>query len=353
MSGPTPSSPGSCSRPLDASDDSGVSIALVALFMVVLLGMAALVIDLGNGWRIRRSLIQATDSAALAAAQDFVNNQNGCGNGTAASYVGFNEAAAVMTGCTPFVYSGGEQGRVTVSADHNVQTWFSAVIGLGDYTVSSITTAGWGPPAAVTGLRPIGFCILAHPAIQAAITNPPVPPAESVVTVTYDKDDPNDCGAQTLTPGNWGVVDFNFGNNSSTETEEWIEFGYPDEVFFDNDGATSCSSELHCYPGNTGALANSIKQELDSLIASGIYFTVPIFDHVEDVGGNLMMHIMGVIRVRLIAYKIVGSPSTQFFTIGIQSGLITGSCCGGGGSGNGKVIAICGVDPNAFAACDP
>ncbi len=59
-------------------DDDGVTLPLVAIMLVVITGMAALTIDLGNGWRIRRALIPATDSAALAAAQDYAQGINGC-----------------------------------------------------------------------------------------------------------------------------------------------------------------------------------------------------------------------------------------------------------------------------------
>ena len=63
---------------------------------------------------------------------------------------------------------------------------------------------------------------------------------------------------------------------------------------------------------------------------------------------------MGIVRVRLVDFEVNGAPSGRFFELLVRPGLITGTCCGppGGASGN-KVIAICGVDPGAFAACDP
>jgi len=136
--------------------ERGVTLPFVALSMVALLGMAALVVDLGNGWRTRRALIAATDASALAAAQDFTNGTDGCAS-TAGSYLTSNEPAAGLVSCVPFDYNP-DQGRVTVTADHNVQTWFTGVIGRGDYNAESVTTAVWGPPASVTGLRPIGLC---------------------------------------------------------------------------------------------------------------------------------------------------------------------------------------------------
>ena len=331
-------------------DESGVALPMAALFMIALLGMAALVIDLGNGWRIRRSLIQATDSGALAAAQEFVNNQNGCTNGTASSYVNANEAAAVMTLCDPHVYSGGEQGRVTVSADHNVQTWFSSVLGLGDFTVSSTTTALWGPPAAVTGLRPIGLCIDGSAALASIIGNPPT--TDTLIRVSYNKDHPDDCGGTNI-PGNWGTIDFDGGANSNADTQDWVVNGYDGEVSFANHSVMSCTGEPHCYGGDTGALSG-VNNELVTLRNSGIFFTLPVFNFVENPGNNASMHLMGIIRVRLVDFVVNGPEAGRYFDLLVRPGLITGTCCGSGsGAGGNKVIAICGVDPAVFSACDP
>ena len=51
-------------------DDAGATIVIVALMMVVLLGMGALVIDVGQLYAERRELQNGADAAALAVAQD-------------------------------------------------------------------------------------------------------------------------------------------------------------------------------------------------------------------------------------------------------------------------------------------
>ena len=84
---------------------------------------------------------------------------------------------------------------------------------------------------------------------------------------------------------------------------------------------------------------------MNSSLATGI---------VENPGANAEFHLMGIVRVRLVDFEVNGAPSGRFFELLVRPGLITGTCCGppGGAWGN-KVIAICGVDPGAFAACDP
>lgn len=333
---------------LPHADERGVTMPVVALSMVVLLGMASLVIDLGNGWRTRRALIAATDAAALAAAQDFVNGTNGC-TSTAGNYLTANEPTSVLVSCVPFAYNP-DQGRVTVTATQNVQTWFAAVIGEGDYDAPSVTTAVWGPPASVTGLRPIGLCYDGSAALQAVIDNPPA--TATIVRVDYDKDQPNACGGAAV-PGNWGTIDFDGGANSNSDTKDWVTNGFPGEVYFANHPVASCAGEPHCYQGDTGALAG-INAELDGLRDSGIFFTLPVFNYVENPGANASFHLMGVIRVRLLDYQVNGPASGRFFELLVEPGLITGTCCGGGGgAGGNKVIALCGVDPNAYGACAP
>ncbi len=116
---------------------------------------------------------------------------------------------------------------------------------------------------------------------------------------------------------------------------------------------TSCAGEPHCYEGDTGALAG-IAGELAQLRTSGIYFTLPVFNYIENPGANASMHLMGVVRVRLIDYRVNGPERSRFFEFLVEPGLITGTCCGGGGGAAGnKVIALCGVDPNEFGACAP
>ena len=328
-------------------DDQGVTLALVAAALIVLTGAAALTIDLGNGWRTRQSLIPATDSGALAAAQDIVDGLSGASACTTAqNYVGQNSPGAVNVTCvTPFpTYHSSDQGQVTVTADHNVQTWFAASVGSGDYTVTSASTAVFGPPATVTRLRPMALCVEANSDIENAVNSPPAPGSSIVTTVFYDD---GDCADSE--DGNMGRIDF----DGSGDYEEWVLDGYPEPVSFGNDWAGSCSSESHCYPGEARALSGSLNSELNSLENSGIYFAMPVFDY-ADGDYNAEFHLMGILRVRLIDHKVYGSESSRFLKMEIKPGLIAGTCCGPayGASGN-KVTTICAVDLGDYDACDP
>ena len=86
-----------------ARDESGFAIVLVAFSLVVILGVAAVAIDLGTGYASSRQVQNASDSAALQATQvlecyDIVSNTN--------SPI-YNPAAASQYNCptTPYVAS--------------------------------------------------------------------------------------------------------------------------------------------------------------------------------------------------------------------------------------------------------
>ena len=61
------------------SEQRGQSLVLVVISLTVLLGMAALVLDLGLGWYAKRQLQASVDAAALAGAQELPSSANAVG----------------------------------------------------------------------------------------------------------------------------------------------------------------------------------------------------------------------------------------------------------------------------------
>lgn len=342
---------------LVAREESGATLPLVAIMLVVILGMASLTIDLGNGWRIRRALIPATDSAALAAAQDYANGDDGCAL-SAGSFVTQNESAATMVSCVP--QSSGGNGYVTVTAEHNVQTWFAQVIGLGDYTVTSASTAAWSDPSGAYGLRPLGLCLDEYGSkdLYDAIYMDPPPTSAVPVRVWWTKDQPSACGD---TEGNWGAVDLDGSvGGGSNWLQEWMEFGFEGLVEFDDHVPATCDGEEHCLPTETGNGLASTKFLMNDLKNSGQYFTVPLFNYVENKPGQTYYHIAGIARVRLAGFKINGSNgngdgnSNQYIDFLVEPGFVPGVGGGDGSStGGNKVVSMCAVDGSDTSGCLP
>ncbi len=323
-------------------------MVLVMLAMFALCGAAAFTIDLGNGWQTRRSLITGTDAAALAAAQTYANGGNGC-TSVAASYLTMNSPAAALTGCTRSGV-GAAGGLVTVTASEPVDAYFGPVIGFNDWTVTSATSALYGPITSPTGLRPFGLCVNGSADLQAFLANPTAP---AEFTIEYNKEHPDDCGGTM--PGNWGTVDFNGGSNSNQDTKDWVDNGYNGPVSASNHTVTSCVSEAHCYQADPGGVAG-VHNQVQNLEDSGIYFTLPVFNFGEGSGGNpnlSKMHLMAFIQVRILDHKVNGGNQDDwFFTFEVKPGLVSGTCCGGGGADGGlRGIYICATDRTSQAAC--
>ena len=155
----------------DASRDDGVILVWVALMMVVLVGMGALVIDIGALYVERRELQNGADAAALAVAQDCVEGDCGSGGGStrAQQYADLNAndgASSVdpstpcgvgpgLTACSGSAPGGasGATGWVRVDTstktsdgDDEVSFLLAPVISsLTGKTVKASAVAAWGP----------------------------------------------------------------------------------------------------------------------------------------------------------------------------------------------------------------
>src|SRR5215207_6736557 len=104
---------------------------------IVLFGAAAYAIDAGNLWQTRRSMVTASDAAALAAAGEYAVGENGCAN--ASEWLTTNRADATLDSCTTEANTGG--GHVTVSGHTTVPFSFAGIFGLTDKDVTSATSA--------------------------------------------------------------------------------------------------------------------------------------------------------------------------------------------------------------------
>lgn len=143
--------------------ERGATLPLVALSLVLLIGLAAIVVDIGNGRQIRRQAFAAVDAAALAAVVDY--------NGTSATeaaattraieYVddnGFPPAATTIN-VTFSINALGEPCVTVHIQNYPVATFFSRIWGTMQLPVSAIST-GCQTPGDVTlpGLFAGGSC---------------------------------------------------------------------------------------------------------------------------------------------------------------------------------------------------
>jgi Flp pilus assembly protein TadG len=144
------------------SDQSGQSLIIVALAMVVILGIAAMTIDVGS-WYVKHHQAQVTaDAAALAASNCLADAGPGQ---TCTSTTDTTDAATVATtiakdnGVTipasDVSFSG---NSVTVTAPNSAPAFFANAFGIHSTTPTGHATAAWTPPSSSSCSTPGNSC---------------------------------------------------------------------------------------------------------------------------------------------------------------------------------------------------
>ncbi len=140
----------------ERNPERGQSLLLMAGLLVVLLAMAAFVIDLGNAYYSSRQLQAATDAAALAGAEDLPNttavttaskysavsgNLNAHMNlGNVSMATGYPQLKCLTTTGVPCLPPA-NMNAITVKEQASVPTFFARVFGVKTLTIGATATA--------------------------------------------------------------------------------------------------------------------------------------------------------------------------------------------------------------------
>src|SRR3954462_11430763 len=108
-------------------DESGQTIAIAAGVMLVLLGMCALVIALGQAWQTRRALQAAVDAASLAGAADGPQGWTVARASASGVYAQTGRAGASVTYAQ--ATTAVPDDTVVVTASRDVSSVFSSLFG--------------------------------------------------------------------------------------------------------------------------------------------------------------------------------------------------------------------------------
>ena len=118
-------------------DERGSVLVLVALLIPLIIGSAALVIDVGFWYLTQARLQAAADAAALAGAQDLPNNPSGA-QAHALSLASQNVSGATVTPVTPY---NGSSNEIKVTVSEPGSLWFGSVIGVSAPTITASAVA--------------------------------------------------------------------------------------------------------------------------------------------------------------------------------------------------------------------
>ena len=293
-------------------NERGQAVVLMVLALVVLLGMAALVLDVGAWFRDKRRLQGTADAAALAGAQMLPDDPSGAKN-LALSYAGKNggdvAGADVVISTTVL-----PNDTIAVKAARDDAGVFGSVLGIGAAHIDARAKARVGPPVEALHVAPMTvFC--GHSLIQNCAGDHT--PTFGVLThLDFDKE-----GA----PGAFGMLNLDGGSGTPGASDEaaWILQGFDKYLPI---------GKYRSDPGGKFESQN-IQSALDQRIGTVLLF--PVFKTLDGTGQNAQYDIIGWIGFHLNGYTVHGHNITLdgYFTTFIAQGILAGS--GGGAPGSG------------------
>jgi Flp pilus assembly protein TadG len=135
-------------------EEQGAVLAIVAISLIVLIGMAVLTFDLGRGVALKRNMVNAADAGALAAARECgLANGKDSAMAAASELAGDNNTSATVTGFqinpNDGVCSGAGnpdpdgKNTVTVTVSVPQEYFFAQIFGVDGGTVVASATAEW------------------------------------------------------------------------------------------------------------------------------------------------------------------------------------------------------------------
>jgi Flp pilus assembly protein TadG len=288
--------------------DRGQVIVFVAAILIVILGMAALVID-GGAWRhAQRHLQTAADAAALAGAQNLPTDQAGA-TSMAVSYAQTNYAGIPAPAVTfP------DSGTIDVAAQTTAPGILAKIYGaaFGTVTVRAHARAQVSVPLTLKNVAPVAV----KDTVACAATNPGC--YGQTVTLTFDE---SQVASSTI-----GLIDLTCHSTASTacgsssgiggsQLQGWIEDGYPDPL---------PSGEW--YGVKTGETVGPVKHGFDNMVGTPLFF--PVFDQIANSGPSYFFHIIGwaafVIHSNGVTWGPQGRVLVGHFTTFIATDLAGG-----------------------------
>jgi len=290
--------------------ERGQALVLTAVAMVMVCGMAALVLDVGNWFRDKRRLQGTADAAALAGAQALPDDPAGAKD-QALNYA--NQNGGDVAGANIVITSVYQANdTIAVKAQRNDPGIFSRVIGTTSADITASAKARVGPPAQALAVAPmVVYC--GHSLIQNCNNNH-TPQFNVPTTMDYDP-----MGA----PGAFGMLNLDGENGtigSSTEAD-WISKGFDKYL------------GLGKYKSDPGAKfeSNHVDDALDGRIGTVLLF--PVFKTLTGTGQNAEYDIIGWIGFHLTSYEVHGHSATLhgYFTQYIAQGILAQSSPGSGG----------------------
>lgn len=283
-----------------ARDERGQTIVLTVLALVVLLGMGALVLDVGSWFRQKRQLQATADAAALAGAQFLPSGATA--QSQAVAY-GTKNGGGVLAADVTITSSRTANDTIAVKAKKTNPGTFSRVLGIASANIGASAKARVATPLQALHVAPM-VVDCNHPLIKKCVDNARSPRFNVPTTLQFDP-----LGA----PGAFGMLNLegDKGTPGTRQEANWIRTGYDEYL------------DLGMYRSDPGAKFNAqeVLGALDDRLNSVLLF--PVYRTLTGQGQEAQYQIIGWIGFYLQRYAASGTNATLtgYFTEFIAQGI--------------------------------
>jgi Flp pilus assembly protein TadG len=259
---------------MNTRSDRGQATVITLVFLVVLLGMAALVLDMGSWFRADRATQSTADAAALAGAQALPENP---GQATTLAQQYATSNGGLGTGNVQISTKLVSNDTIKVTVTRSAPGFFSKVFGVKNVTVGSSATARSEGVSSVKGVAPITVHYK-HPLLNCTgpSTHPNCNPDFTHET-TLNLEDLHQRGGGNGS-GAFGLLNLNYGDPSG------------------NIGA--------------GTLADWLLHGFSDYLPLGIYFSAPSANFNNSQFQDAMMQVVGK-EVLFPVYRLLTGPGSN------------------------------------------
>jgi len=288
--------------------ESGQATVVTLIFLVVLLGMAALVLDIGSWYRADRATQSTADAAALAGAQVLPYDPANASS-LALQYANKN-GGGLSSSEIHITKSLGDNDTIQVHVSKGANGVFTKLFGVNTVTVGSKATARATMMQSAQYVAPIGVN-LKHQKLKGT-SSCPCFGAGNMTTIPLGKN-----GA----PGSFDLlnIDGSKGGTGGQTLAQWILKGYSGYL------------PIGSYLSDTGAKWNDslVQNALEQRMHTTLLF--PVYDILSGTGANATYHVVGWVGFYLTDHTANGSSGsisgyfTQVVWDGIESKASDGS----------------------------
>jgi Flp pilus assembly protein TadG len=300
-------------------DQRGQAFVVTALMLTSLLGLTALVLDVGSWFRAHRQLQATADAAALAGAQALPDDP-GQASGLANDYATKNTSGLQgVTISLSQTYVSNDTIKVHVKKP--AEGFFSKVFGVDSVDEGASATARVAGMKSALYVAPI-VVNQQHPMLTGC--NGPCFGSSYQTTIPV---------GQTGAPGAFGLVNLDpqsGGTSGASTLADWIEHGF--DKYLDIGG----------YASDPGVKFNSntIQDAMNTRIGTEMLF--PVYDTLSGQGANAQYHIIGWVGFFITGVDKQGNNGnvSGYFTRVIWTGIQASSAGGGGPNYGARAVQL-------------